>query len=46
VKAANIAEVAAAGANLAVCGSSLYNRTQPVATAMARLRRALEVPGG
>jgi ribulose-phosphate 3-epimerase len=45
VKAGNIAEVAAAGANLAVCGSSVFERTLPVATAMGRLRRALEARG-
>jgi ribulose-phosphate 3-epimerase len=46
VKASNIAEVAAAGANLAVCGSSLYNRTHSVAAAMAHLEQALGRAGG
>ncbi len=41
VKASNIASVAAAGAEVLVAGSAVYNKEQSVASAIASLRRAL-----
>lgn len=41
IKASNIARVAAAGADTFVVGSALYAPGQPVAEAMAELRRAV-----
>jgi ribulose-phosphate 3-epimerase len=41
VKASNIATVAAAGANVLVAGSAIYNREQSVASAIASLRHAI-----
>ncbi len=41
IKAHNIAEVAAAGASVAVVGSAVYNNTSSVAGNMAALRKAL-----
>ncbi len=40
-----IAAVAAAGATMVIAGSALFNGREPVAEAMARLRRALEAGG-
>ena len=41
VKASNAAECAAAGANILVCGSSVYNPAKSVAESIADLRAAL-----
>ena len=40
VKAGNIAQCVRAGANVVVCGSSVYNPAKPVAENIAELRRA------
>lgn len=41
VKASNIASCVAAGANILVCGSSVYNAEKSVADSIAELRQAL-----
>ena len=41
VKAANIAEIHAAGADSFVVGSALYSEDRPIADALAELRAAL-----
>jgi len=41
VKVGNAAECAAAGADVLVCGSSVYNATSSVAENLAALRRAV-----
>jgi ribulose-phosphate 3-epimerase len=40
VKAGNVAQCVAAGANILVCGSSVYNANMSVAESLAELRRA------
>lgn len=40
VKAANVAQCVAAGANVLVCGSSVYNPDRSVAESLAELRKA------
>lgn len=40
VKAANVAQCVAAGANVLVCGSSVYNPNMSVAESLAELRKA------
>jgi ribulose-phosphate 3-epimerase len=41
VKVDNVAQCVAAGANVLVCGSSVYNREKPVAENIADLRKAI-----
>jgi ribulose-phosphate 3-epimerase len=41
IKASNIREVAEAGADVIVAGSAVFNKTETVAQAMAKLREAL-----